>query len=51
MGSGNTYLEYGNEYDNTVVGSDVISLGILKAKPRKITHLRVYVKDYIVGFE
>lgn len=51
MGSNTSYHQYGKEYQNTLSTSDIVSLKKLKFKPKKISHIRVFIKDYIVGFE
>jgi hypothetical protein len=51
MGNQKSYSEYGSTFDNTLVSSDIWSLKIINVKPKKITHVRVFVADYIVGFE
>ena len=51
MGSNYSFKEYGKNFENTLSASDLISLNQLKIKPRKITHLRVWIDEYIVGFE
>lgn len=51
MGSGISFKEVGKSFDNTVTTSDITSLHTLGMKPRKISHIRVYTTDYIVGFE
>ena len=51
MGGGYSYREFGKDYDNTLSSSDIVSLGLIKLKPKRITHIRIWVDEYITGFE
>jgi len=51
MGAGIPFQQYGKTYDNTIVTYDNYSLRDLNLRPSKITHIRVFVKGHIVGFE
>ena len=51
MGAGSCFKEFGKDFDNTICTSDLVSLSLIKLKPKKITHIRIWKDDYITGFE